>query len=119
MLDADNHAIGCVQTFRDNTEALQNKLILDSVAPGIAGIGAAGAVHDWDISAAIVESVDIPVILAGGLGPDNVAAAIEAVRPWGVDSLTHTNQPLPDGGFRKNIDRVGAFVAAARAGAAS
>lgn len=100
-------------------EPVADYLILDSVAPGIAGIGAAGAVHDWDISAAIVESVDIPVILAGGLGPDNVAAAIEAVRPWGVDSLTHTNQPLPDGGFRKNIDRVGAFVAAARAGTAS
>ena len=55
------------------------------------------------------------VILAGGLSPENVAAAIEAVGPWGVDSLTHTNRLLPDGTFRKDLDRVGAFVAAARA----
>ena len=86
-------------------EPVADYLILDSIEPSIAGIGASGAVHDWDISAAIVESVDIPVILAGGLGPDNVAAAIEAVRPWGVDSLTYTNQPQSNGGFRKDIDR--------------
>jgi phosphoribosylanthranilate isomerase len=47
--------------------------------------------------------------------PENVQAAIEAVRPWAVDSLTHTNQPLPGGGFRKDIDKIAAFVEAARA----
>jgi hypothetical protein len=46
--------------------------------------------------------------------PENVQAAIEAVRPWADDSLTHTNQPLPGGGFR-NIDKIAAFVEAARA----
>ena len=89
-------------------------LILDSVDPKIPGIGAAGVVHDWAVSAAIVEAVDVPVILAGGLSRANVAAAIEAVQPWGVDSLTHTNRPLPDGGFRKDLSRVAAFVDAAR-----
>ncbi len=89
-------------------------LILDTQAPDIAGIGASGRTHDWSISRAIVERASIPVILAGGLSPDNVADAIRAVRPWGVDSLTHTNEPLPGGGFRKSLDRVRQFVEAAR-----
>jgi phosphoribosylanthranilate isomerase len=90
-------------------------LILDSVAPDIPGIGAAGVVHDWRVSAAIVDAVDVPVILAGGLSPENVAGAIAAVHPWGVDSLTHTNAPT-SGGFRKDLGRVEAFVTAVREG---
>lgn len=89
-------------------------LILDTQAPDIAGIGASGQTHDWSISRRIVEESPVPVILAGGLSPDNVAQAIAAVRPWGVDSLTRTNRPLPGGGFRKDIDQVARFVAQAR-----
>jgi phosphoribosylanthranilate isomerase len=89
-------------------------LILDTQAPEIPGIGASGKTHDWSVSRAIVDSVRIPVILAGGLSPENVRAAISAVVPWGVDSLTHTNEALPGGGFRKDMARVAAFVAAAR-----
>lgn len=89
-------------------------LILDSIAPGIAGIGAAGRTHDWSIDAEIVRSVPCPVVLAGGLDAKNVRAAIEAVRPWGVDSFTRTSDRLPDGGSRKNIEKVRAFVQAAR-----
>ena len=89
-------------------------LLLDSVAPSIPGVGAAGTTHDWDISAAIVAGVEVPVILAGGLSPANVAAEVSHVRPWGVDSLTHTNRPNATGGFSKDLDLVEAFVAAAR-----
>lgn len=88
-------------------------LILDSIAPGIAGIGAAGRTHDWSIDAKIVRSVPCPVVLAGGLDAENVRAAIEAVRPWGVDSFTRTSDRLPDGSSRKNIEKVRAFVQAA------
>ena len=42
-------------------------LLLDSLAPGIPGVGAAGVVHDWHVSAAIAADVQIPVVLAGGL----------------------------------------------------
>lgn len=90
-------------------------LILDTQSPDIAGIGASGSTHDWRISCEIVKQVQTPVLLAGGLSPENVAEAIRAVRPWGVDSLTHTNRSLPSGGFRKDLERVRRFVTAARA----
>lgn len=95
-------------------EPVADYLILDSVDPAIGGVGASGEVHNWDVSATIVEAVDVPVILAGGLSPENVAAAFAAVQPWAVDSLTHTNRQLPEGGFRKDLDLVRRFVAAAR-----
>jgi phosphoribosylanthranilate isomerase len=93
--------------------AVVDFLILDSVAAEVPGVGAAGTVHDWEISAAIVATVDRPVVLAGGLSPHNVAAAIAAVRPWGVDSLTCTNRVLRGGGFEKDLDLVWAFAQAA------
>lgn len=91
---------------------VSDTLILDSVAPGIPGIGAAGAVHDWSVSAAVVDAVGdrVPVILAGGLGPDNVAAAIAAVGPHGVDSYTRTSLDEQ----RKDPAALAAFVEAAR-----
>lgn len=96
-------------------EPYSDFFILDSVAAHIGGIGAAGVTHDWSLSREIVRRSGIPVILAGGLSPDNVAESIAAVQPWAVDSLTHTNKKLPEGGFRKDIDKVKAFVAASRA----
>jgi phosphoribosylanthranilate isomerase len=89
-------------------------LILDTQDPDIAGIGASGQTHDWGVSQKIVERVELPVILAGGLSPDNVVEAISIVKPWGVDSLTHTNAPLPGGGFRKDREKIRQFVQRAR-----
>jgi phosphoribosylanthranilate isomerase len=102
-----------VRVARDFAE-VADVLILDTQAPDIPGVGASGMVHDWSVSRQIVDSVRVPVILAGGLSPENVAEAIRAVAPWGVDSLTHTNEPLPGGGFRKDLAKVAAFAAAAR-----
>jgi phosphoribosylanthranilate isomerase len=95
-------------------QEVSDVLILDSVDPNIDGIGASGATHDWNISREIVEKTRIPVILAGGLYAGNVVEAIRAVGPWGVDSLSHTNEPLPGGGFRKDIVKIKAFADAAR-----
>lgn len=89
-------------------------LILDTQALDIAGIGASGMTHDWNISRSIVQELKIPVILAGGLSPDNVGEAIKFVQPWAVDSLTYTNQYLPEGGFQKDIDKIRQFVEAAK-----
>lgn len=55
------------------------------------GIGGTGDTHDWDISAALVKRVNVPVILAGGLSDENVYEAIRVVDPWAVDSFTLTN----------------------------
>lgn len=89
-------------------------LILDSVDPSIEGVGAAGVVHDWTLSAEIITKVGIPVILAGGLSRDNVAEAIATVHPWGVDSLTATNKAQLGGGFRKDLSLVAGFVESVR-----
>jgi phosphoribosylanthranilate isomerase len=51
-------------------------------------LGGTGRTHDWSISRAIREAVDAPVFLAGGLNPENVAAAIHQVCPFGVDICT-------------------------------
>lgn len=48
-------------------------------------LGGTGRTHDWQISRAVVEAVSVPVFLAGGLNPNNVAQAIEQVRPFGLD----------------------------------
>ncbi|MBR2807286.1 MAG: phosphoribosylanthranilate isomerase [Oscillospiraceae bacterium] len=94
-----------------------DEIILDSVDPGIAGIGAAGVTNDWDIDAEIVERAPCRVILAGGLGPDNVRDAIMKVRPWGVDSFTRTSDKFKDGTSKKNPEKVRAFINEARAAA--
>ena len=62
-------------------------ILLDSGNPnlGTKELGGTGRVHNWDISKAIVESVNIPVFLAGGLNPDNAQKAIKIVNPYGLD----------------------------------
>src|SRR5215813_15038180 len=54
-------------------DGLVDYLLLDTYQPGETQVGATGAPHDWDLSRRIVRSVRTPVILAGGLGPQNVA----------------------------------------------
>ena len=86
-------------------------LLLDSGNPTLATreLGGTGRVHDWDVSRRIREAVDVPVFLAGGLRPDNIRAAIERVRPFGVDLCTgvRTHGAL-------DPEKLAAFIAAAR-----
>ena len=91
-------------------EGIADFLLLDSHDPGDPQIGALGRTHDWSISRRIVEQVKVPAILAGGLDADNVAAAIAAVRPAGVDSKTKTDRA---DGAGKDLDKVRRFIAAA------
>ncbi|MCB9672090.1 MAG: phosphoribosylanthranilate isomerase [Alphaproteobacteria bacterium] len=65
-------------------------LLLDSGRPGadFLELGGTGRTHDWDVSARIVRESPVPVWLAGGLKPSNVAVAIATVRPFGVDLCT-------------------------------
>ena len=84
-------------------------ILLDTKVRG--RIGGTGKTHDWSISVRIVESVSKPVILAGGLNPDNVREAIERVRPFGVDVNSGT-RGLPG---TKDHAKMRAFVANATA----
>lgn len=87
-------------------------LLLDSGDPSLATkeLGGTGRVHDWDLSAEIVRRADAPVLLAGGLRPENVAAAVARVAPAGLDLCTGVRT---DGAL--DAARLRAFLAAARA----
>jgi len=87
-------------------------LLLDSHRPGDTQIGALGVTHSWELDRKIVDSVDVPVIVAGGLGPDNVVEAIRKIQPAGVDSKTKTDKI--DGSHTKDLDKVRQFVALAK-----
>lgn len=85
--------------------------ITDSFNPATGAKGATGLVHDWGVSAELARISPRPLMLAGGLNPRNVAAAIEAVRPAAVDA--HTG--LEDATGRKDRLKVRTFVQEARA----
>ncbi|QPV63669.1 phosphoribosylanthranilate isomerase [Halosimplex litoreum] len=88
-------------------------LLVDSVDAD--GGGGTGQTHDWERTREVVADLDVPVILAGGLTPDNVAAAVETVRPFGVDVATGVER-VEDGervGGEKDSETVRSFVAAA------
>ena len=71
--------------------------------------GGTGVTGDWSLGRSIAER--FPILLAGGLTPDNVGDAIRAARPWGVDvaSGVERSPGVKDG------DKVQAFVQAAHA----
>ena len=76
-------------------------------------LGGTGQTHDWSVSARIVEAVaPVPIYLAGGLRPENVAEAVARVRPAGVD----VNSGVEDASGRKDTAKMRAFVDRARAG---
>jgi phosphoribosylanthranilate isomerase len=106
---------GAIDVARERA-ALADYLILDSGDAKNPVTGATGRPHDWNISARIVAESPVPVVLAGGLSPDNVAEAVKVVRPWAVDSFTRTDKPGQRG--VKDPERVRAFIRNARAAAA-
>jgi phosphoribosylanthranilate isomerase len=89
------------------SENLVDGILLDSYVSGKAG--GTGQLHDLSVSKRVVDLVDIPVILAGGLNPDNVKACVEAVMPFAVDTASGVET---DG--CKDVDKVAAFVNAVR-----
>ena len=72
-------------------------------------LGGTGRTHDWRISRKIREAVGVPVYLAGGLRPENVAQAIEAVQPFAVDlcSGVRTDGELDEGKLRRFFAMLG------------
>ncbi|MEU8175646.1 phosphoribosylanthranilate isomerase [Microbispora hainanensis] len=85
--------------------------ITDTFNPATGAKGATGLLHDWSISAELVRISPKPLMLAGGLNPDNVAAAITEVRPAAVDAHTGLEDPVTR---RKDRLKVRTFVQEAR-----
>lgn len=87
-------------------------LLLDSGNPTLAikELGGTGRVHDWGVSRAIREAVNVPIFLAGGLKAENVREAIQQVGAFGLDlcSGVRTNGQLDEGKlaqFFQSMDR--------------
>ena len=81
-------------------------LLLDTYRPGVPG--GTGQTFDWSLAA---QPCDKPIILAGGLTPDNVADAIAQVRPWAVD----VSGGLEKEKGIKDSSKINAFMAAVKA----
>lgn len=115
--------LGIARTLEPYTDGFMTDTLRGYGAEGtvqpVAGyVGITGEVCDWDLAAALVKACRIPVILAGGISPENFREAIGRVRPAGIDSCTQTNardhrgRPIR---FRKDFDRVGRLLAELRA----
>jgi phosphoribosylanthranilate isomerase len=89
-------------------------LLLDSGRPDlpVKELGGTGRTHNWKISRSIRESVGVPVFLAGGLRPENVAEAVTSVNPFAVDVCSGVRTE-----GRLDENKVRAFVNAARTAA--
>jgi phosphoribosylanthranilate isomerase len=79
--------------------------LLDRAVPGI--YGGSGQTFDWKLARGVTEK--LPVIIAGGLSPENVTEAIRIARPWGVDVSSGVES---DG--VKDTARIKAFISAVR-----
>lgn len=100
--------------FEADTDFFLIDTVLDAKSqPAGNSIGLTGKTCDWDKAAEVVKRAHIPVILAGGLGPNNVAEAIAKVKPFGVDTCTQTNAVDEKGDmirYRKDMDKVRKFI---------
>ncbi|HLE57951.1 MAG TPA: phosphoribosylanthranilate isomerase [Rhodothermia bacterium] len=79
----DPSAIDRAQTAQRHVD----RILLDSgtLSGPVQELGGTGRTHDWTVSREIVDSVDVPVLLAGGLHAENVQDACRMVEPFGVD----------------------------------
>jgi len=85
-------------------------IILDTAIRATGQVGGTGRTHDWRISRSIVQSISAPVILAGGLNPENVQEAIRTVQPYAVDVNSGVSKP---GGI-KDHEKLKRFIALAK-----
>lgn len=91
-------------------EADADAILLDTLNLQTHQVGGTGKTHDWSVSRRIVEAVRVPVILAGGLHPENIRDAIDAVRPFAVDVNSGTKG---SDGF-KDAEKLRLFIEGAK-----
>lgn len=103
-----SHALALAEEYAASGVGAGPALLIDAFDP--AAYGGTGQRADWAAAAAVAQRVE-RLLLAGGLTPENVAAAVQAVRPWGVDVASGVEE-APG---RKDHGKVKAFVAAVKA----
>ena len=105
-----------VMQYVKDYEPVSDFFLIDTKAPAAGDIGATGLTHDRAIDRAIIEATDVPCIIAGGLDASNVAEAIYATHPYGVDSFSLTNydDDRADTDRCKDPAKVEAFIKAAK-----
>ncbi|MDW8106326.1 MAG: phosphoribosylanthranilate isomerase [Armatimonadota bacterium] len=101
-------AVGEVLRLMEQWTPYAERFVLDTYHP--AQQGGTGLTHDWQRAAAICAAAPKPTVLAGGLTPENVASAIQAVRPAGVD----VSSGVESAPGRKDPEKVRAFIHAAK-----
>ncbi len=99
----DETCLDLIGAYGSSVEAF----LLDSGRPSRAELGGTGRTHDWSLSAAFVRRSPVPVFLAGGLTPKNVADALAQVRPFGIDVCTGVRT-----GGRLDPAKLASFIAA-------
>lgn len=95
----DHEAIETATRYQEYCDAI----LLDTATPGLGG---SGIKHDWSISKKIVETIEKPVILAGGLKPENIGEAVREVKPYAVD-ISSGVETIPG---KKDYDKVKRFI---------
>jgi phosphoribosylanthranilate isomerase len=102
-------AIRDLPVYRDMDGLDEEAVAVQPLALFEAGASGQGQLADWERAARLAARTDL--ILAGGLNPDNVAAAISQVQPWGVDVSSGVERQRGV----KDLALIKAFVAAAKA----
>jgi phosphoribosylanthranilate isomerase len=85
-------------------DGVADAILLDSTTES--GAGGTGETHDWHAARALVDDLSTPVVLAGGLTPDNVADAVRTVEPYAVD----VSSGVERSGGEKDHAAVASFV---------
>ncbi|WP_049979803.1 phosphoribosylanthranilate isomerase [Halolamina rubra] len=87
-------------------DGVADALLVDSLTDE--GAGGTGETHDWAATRELREALSTPLVLAGGLTPENVGAAVETVDPFAVDVASGVERDDEPG--RKDHDALAAFV---------
>ncbi|GAB6880210.1 N-(5'-phosphoribosyl)anthranilate isomerase [Halorubrum gandharaense] len=101
LLAVDADDLGRAEELDEAADAL----VVDSTTES--GAGGTGETHDWAATGALAERLTSPVVLAGGLTPENVAEAVRVADPFAVDVASGVE--LSEG--RKDHNAVARFVA--------
>lgn len=111
----DGSAFKAVRPRSDQEAAAQIRSFARPAAPALlvdahvkGAYGGTGETGDWSLARFMAEQV--PILLAGGLNPENVAESVRVVRPWGVDVASGVESSP---GI-KDPEKISAFIAAAK-----